>query len=90
MGKLITPQEAEVSTIFATCCSIVPKIIAFTRLCNLKILFDFQALLRFLLSLDDVNRTEPSLEFDQIKLTNQKAHIDNFVSLGGNLCFLIG
>jgi len=44
--------------------SIVPKIIAFTRLCNLKILLDFQVSLRFLLLPDDPDIAHASLEFD--------------------------
>ena len=68
----------------------MPKIFAFTHLCNLKILLDFQASLRFLLSPDDEDRTHASLEFDQIKLTNQKVQIfpkrDKII----NLRFLIG
>ena len=66
------------------------KIIAFTRLCNLKILLDFQASLTFLLSPDVEERSHTSLEFDQIKLTNQNAQIfpkrDKII----NLRFLIG
>ena len=55
--------------------SIVPKIIAFTQLCNLKILLDFQASLRFLPSPYDWDRSGRSLELIKIKLTTQKAQI---------------
>ena len=40
-----------------------------------QIKIDFQASLRFLSSPDDEDRSHASLEFDQIKLTNQKAQI---------------
>ena len=60
--------------IIATCCSILTKIIAFTRvrLCNLKILLDFQALLKFLPSPYDRDRSGRSLEFDQNQINQLK------------------